>query len=100
MVLTKTSTRYEGMYVCCGQQGADLHHKLTRARGGLILDKAGETYHQMYLCRTHHQKAHDEGSAYDAGLLIRGYVVTGADNRPYYTGPDEYLNERYGMLVS
>ena len=96
MVLIKGKTKPEGMYVCCGAQDADLHHKLTRARGGLILDKAGETYHQMYLCREHHQVAHDEGKAFDAGLLIKGFVITGADGRPKYTGTDEYLMEHYG----
>lgn len=84
-------------FVVCGVEPADLHHKLTRARGGLILDIAGEKYHQLYLCREHHALAHDEGSAYERGLLLRGSVVTHPkDGRPLYTGPDEYLTERYG----
>ena len=83
-------------YVPCGAENADLHHKLTRARGGLILDAAGESYHHLRLCREHHGMAHDLGTAYDSGLLIHGYVITGTDGRPLYTGPDEYLNEHYG----
>ena len=87
------------MYVPCGALDADLHHKLTRARGGLILDHAGETYHHMYLCRAHHGVAHDEGHAFERGLLIAGSVVSGPDGKPVYTGPDEYLNEHYGSQV-
>jgi hypothetical protein len=85
-----------GRYTPCGMEDADLHHKLTRARGGLILDEAKEDYHRMYLCREHHDVAHDTGTAYEAGLLIHGYVITGVDGRPLYTGPDEYLTEKYG----
>jgi hypothetical protein len=80
----------------CGQEPADLHHKLTRARGGILLDIAGESYHQLYLCREHHDMAHDEGSAFERGLLIHGQVITGPDGRPLYHGPDEYLTEHYG----
>ena len=36
---------YRVMFVPCGKEGAELHHKLTRARGGLILDAVGESYH-------------------------------------------------------
>lgn len=96
LVLTEGVSSRGPRYVPCGREPADLHHKLTRARGGLILDDAGETMHHMYLCREHHGVAHDEGGAFEAGLLIRGSVVTHADGRPYYTGPDEYLTEMYG----
>ena len=95
MILIKTLRRPEGMYHQCGTEPADLHHKVTRARGGLVLDRAGETYHLMWLCREHHRTAHDE-PAFDNGLLIRGYVTTGPDDTPVYTGPDEYLSEHYG----
>jgi|SRR4051812_27864499 hypothetical protein len=100
MVLVKgVNTRHHReMYVCCGKDNAQLHHKITRARGGLLLDAVGETYHQMYLCVHHHADAHDQ-PAFDNGLLIRGSVVTGVDGRPYYTGPDEYLSEHYGSKV-
>lgn len=100
MVLIKTGSRPDGTYWCCGKEDAELHHKLTRARGGLLLDAVHETYHQIYLCREHHDRAHDEGSAFDAGLLIRGSVVSGIDGRPIYTGPDEYLTEHYGASRS
>jgi len=87
------------MYVCCGKENADLHHKVTRARGGLILDKANETYHHIYLCREHHNLAHDTSKGFSSGLLIHGYVITGIDGRPLYTGPDEYLTEHYGKAA-
>ena len=86
-------------YVMCGALDADLHHKLTRARGGLILDEAGETYHHLYLCRQHHAIAHDQ-PAFENGLLIEGSVVTGPDGKPVYTGPDEYLTQHYGKEES
>jgi hypothetical protein len=84
--------------VCCGRPDAQLHHKLTRARGGLLLDAVHETYHHMYLCAEHHAVAHD-APAFDNGLLIRGSVVTGPNNTPVYTGPDEYLTTHYGSRV-
>lgn len=87
------------MFVCCGKDNADLHHKLTRARGGIILDIAHETYHHIYLCREHHDMAHDEDTAYAHGLLIRGSVTTHLDGRPLYCGPDEYLLEHYGEMA-
>lgn len=100
LVLVKGMTRRHehGMYVVCNMENAHLHHKITRARGGLLLDAVGETYHLMYLCAQHHADAHDE-PAFDNGLLIRGSVVSGPDGSPVYTGPDEYLNERYGSQV-
>ncbi len=87
---------YKVVFVPCGAENAELHHKLTRARGGVLLDVAGETYHQIYLCREHHNMAHDEGNAFGRGLLIAGSVITHPDGRPVYTGPDEYLTEKYG----
>jgi hypothetical protein len=91
---------YEVMFMACGAEDAQLHHKLTRARGGLLLDKVHETYHHLYLCAEHHAVAHDEGSAFERGLLIRGNVISGPDGHPVYLGPDEYLLERYGGKVS
>jgi 5-methylcytosine-specific restriction endonuclease McrA len=83
-----------GKYVPCGSTPADLHHKITRARGGEILDKAGEDYHLMRLCREHHDYAHDSDEAYDGGLLLRGYVFTGRSG-VVYIGPDDYLSGKY-----
>jgi len=79
----------------CGRAPADLHHRLTRARGGLILDAAGETYHHLRLCRQHHAVAHDKGSAFENGLLIDGYVITGPEGSPVYYGSDPYLGRLY-----
>ena len=98
MVLITSAPRPKGLYHQCGKEPADLHHKLTRARGGLILDEAGETYHHLYLCREHHNIAHSE-PAFDNGLLVRGYVTTHVDGRPLYVGPDAYLTEHYGPAV-
>lgn len=89
LVLTRT-----GKYTPCGTEPADLHHKITRARGGEILDREGETYHQMRLCREHHDYAHDNDSAYEGGLLLRGYVFTGRMGA-VYIGPDDYLSGKY-----
>jgi hypothetical protein len=87
------------MYTCCGQPDAHLHHKLTRARGGLLLDAVGETYHLMYLCPAHHSVAHDQ-PAFENGLLLRGSVISvPGSSVPLYTGPDEYLLEHYGASV-
>ena len=87
---------FEVMFVPCGKEDAQLHHKVTRARGGEILDQAGETYHHLRLCVEHHKIAHDEGTAFTNGLLIRGYVFRTSTGDPLYIGPDEYLSEKYG----
>ena len=84
-----------GRYTRCGRRPTEDHHKLTRARGGLILDDAGETYHHIQLCPWHHKIAHDYGSAFENGLLIDGYVTT-RNGKPFYVGSDEYLTRRYG----
>jgi hypothetical protein len=86
----------KGTYWPCGVEPADNHHRITRARGGKILDKAGETYHLMWLCREHHSYAHDNGDAIKGGLLLEGFVITHQDGRPLYVGPDDYLTKTYG----
>lgn len=63
---------------------------LTRARGGLILDAAGETAHLIALCHHHHIVAHAPGG-YEVGLMIDGYVTTGPDGAPVYAGSDQRL---------
>lgn len=98
VLIPGSSRRPEPRYWACGKEDAELHHKITRARGGLLLDAVGETYHHLYLCREHHDVAHDQ-PAFDNGLLLRGSVITGADGRPYYSGPDEYLSAHYGSQV-
>lgn len=72
------------------------HHRLTRARGGTILDEVGESYHLIDLCPQHHRMA-DGADAYESGLLIDGYVTSGLYG-PVYTGSDPYLLERYGAV--
>ncbi len=79
--------------VTCGQIPAHIHHMLTRARGGLLLDKVGETYHHIRLCARCHTLAHDDPTT---GLLIDGYVSSGLEGQPEYIGSDEYLTEKYG----
>jgi len=59
------------------------------------LDKYGETYHLLNLCRQHHKDAHDEGTAIESGLLLDGYCISGT-YRPIYTGSDPYLSAIYG----
>lgn len=82
----------------CGRTPTDVHHRLTRARGGVILDNFGETYHLMDLCRSHHSIAHDY-PALESGLLLGGSVVTCQCGIPSYEGPDVYLSGRYGWQV-
>lgn len=94
MVSITTAAGRQG-YVMCGRAGAQLHHKLTRARGGLLLDAVGETYHHLYLCVEHHAYAHDNAHAIAGGLLIEGRVISGMEGEPIYLGPDPYLTQTY-----
>lgn len=79
----------------CYSTATEIHHRLTKARGGVILDNVYETYHLLHLCRSCHLES-DGQTAYDRGLLIRGYVMTNLDKTPFYVGPDEFLSEKYG----
>lgn len=79
----------------CWQGPVEVHHMLTRARGGAILDKAGETYHLIALCPACH-RASDGGEAYAGELLIDGYVTTNQYGNPVYHGSDNYLRGKYG----
>lgn len=79
----------------CGIAPVDVHHMLTRARGGQILDSVGEIYHLLALCRYHHSQVDNYG--YESGLLISGYVSREGD-RVIYTGPDDYLSTAYSEL--
>lgn len=85
---------YTGVWARCWRKPTDSHHMLTKARGGVILDEIGETYHKANLCRIHHQMA-DGGDAYAGGLLIDGYVRTLDNGRVVYYGSDTYLSSRY-----
>lgn len=83
----------------CWQTPVEIHHLLTRARGGGVLDRVGEIYHLIALCTKHHQ-ASDGQEAYLAGLLIDGSVSWDKSYRkPVYQGTDVYLKERYGSYV-
>jgi hypothetical protein len=76
--------------------GEEIHHLLTRGRGGGALDAVGETYHLAHLCRIHHRSA-DGALAYSAGLLIDGFCIYDRIlARPVYRGSDEWLTEHYG----
>lgn len=83
-----------GVFARCWGKPVETHHMLTRARGGAILDAAGEIYHLIDLCPSCHRQA-DGGEAYAGGLLIDGYMTT-VNGRPAYVGTDEYLRNRYG----
>ena len=74
----------------CFRAPIEVHHALTRSRGGLILDAHGEIAHLLGLCNQHHRLAHSPGG-HQAGLMINGYVTTGADGRPVYEGSDRRL---------
>jgi hypothetical protein len=79
----------------CSRAGREIHHMLTKARGGVILDNAGETMHLIHLCQEHHRYS-DGQQAYDCGLLIEGYVTTDkVTGRPRYSGPDHQLRTLY-----
>lgn len=68
---------------------------LTRARGGDLLDMAGEDYHLAGLCYRCHGAAHAAGGR-EAELLIDGYVLLDhGTGQIYYVGPDDYLSKAY-----
>lgn len=77
----------------CGMKPVEVHHALTRARGGGLLDEVDEDYHLIVLCKKHHAAA-DGGAAYEGDLLIDGYVLHERGKLVYY-GTDEYLSKRY-----
>lgn len=101
-VLERSGSRCEAMielpraWTRCGRHPVEVHHALTRARGGGLLDQLGETYHLIALCPFHHRLVDDMGS--ESGLMIDGYMVRDGLNI-VYVGPDEYLTERYGTEV-
>jgi hypothetical protein len=91
--------KVNGRYTRCFKDPVEVHHMLTRARGGLILDEAGETAHLIALCPNHHAYAHRVGG-YDSGLMINGYVTTGENGSPVYQGSDRRLDHLRAMDVS
>lgn len=91
----------EGGPVGCVAVATDLHHMLSRSRGGTLLDMVRETYHLVALCHTCHMRVHQSGDparrASDHVMLtIDGSVLTDRmTGRPSYTGTDSTLRERY-----
>lgn len=84
-----------GVWTRCWKSPVEIHHMLTKARGGRILDDAEETYHLIALCNECHRRS-DGGEAYNGELLIDGYVTTDKDGQPLYVGTDNYLRSKYG----
>jgi hypothetical protein len=85
-----------GKWTRCGvRNGVEVHHALTRGRGGRILDEEGECYHLIVLCQAHHRGADGE-DAYEGDLLIDGYM-TRERGRAVYHGTDPYLSEKYPL---
>lgn len=85
-----------GKFTRCGVRSVDVHHRLPRRRGGSLLDRELEIYHLVCLCRPHHEWTHRRPNlATELGLFIEGEAVR---NGTYiiYTGPDEYLLNKYG----
>jgi len=77
----------------CAARPVEVHHALTKARGGTILDSIGETHHLIALCHRCHGLA-DGGDAYMGGVLMDGYVSRDGD-WIVYDGSDPYLSEKY-----
>lgn len=82
-----------GIYTRCWKSPIEIHHLLTRARGGGVLDQVGESYHLIALCPECHARS-DGGDAYMGGLLIDGYAAMSSGKVEYY-GTDQYLSEKY-----
>ena len=87
-------TVYNHVWTRCWGKPIEYHHLLTKARGGRLLDEVNEIYHLVGLCHQHHAGA-DGKPAYEAGLLIDGYVQRNNRGRPTYTGTNAYLKEHY-----
>lgn len=84
-----------GVWTRCGLPHVEVHHAITRSRGGGILDRVEEDYHLIVLCPRCHRAA-DGIDAYEGGILLPGYVEWNADKSwPVYVGEDEYLSLTY-----
>lgn len=95
LVTLPQSTGAEPTWVRCFDWATDIHHMLTKARGGDVLDQMHETYHLIHLCRRCHRLS-DGADAYAGGILIEGQVSWDPlARRPVYTGPDPYLTLTY-----
>jgi len=93
------SKRFRTTWLRCGAPATDIHHMLTKARGGRNLDRVHEIYHLIHLCRLCHNQSVGQ-DAYDGGLLIDGSVSWNRlTNRPEYTGTDPYLKRKYTPIA-
>lgn len=82
----------------CRRRATDVHHMITKGRGGRNLDHVGETYHLIHLCVDDHRSAHDDRA--NASLIINGYVEWDRlRNQPIYKGDDRYLFRNYGTAT-
>lgn len=80
----------------CGLPTTEVHHRLTRSRGGNALDAVGETYHLICICRSHHNWVHQNiGQATQTGLYLLGQAWLAGDGQAVYRGPDPYLSSLY-----
>lgn len=93
MLVRAGRTEDEDVWARCFDTPVEVHHRLTRARGGAVLDAVGETYHLIALCPSHHREA-DGALAYLSGLLLDGMMMRDGSSH-YYTGTDEYLLAAY-----
>lgn len=96
-----------GTWARCTRAAVDPQHRITRARGGLLLDTVGDTANVVALCRDCHRDADNgppgiacRGRASIDGqlvpLLASGRVTTDKlTGAPVYTGPDEFYAARY-----
>lgn len=82
-------------WVRCHQRATDIHHMLTKGRGGRNLDEVNETYHLIHLCSEDHRSAHENRDG--GSLIIDGYVEWDSlTDEPSYMGDDKYLLRKYG----
>jgi len=81
----------------CGRAPIEVHHRLTRARGGDLLDSVKEIYHLMALCHRCHKYAHEVDQGHN-GLILAGSVYRDGLYL-IYEGPDEYLRSTYGRTA-
>lgn len=80
----------------CVNAATEIHHRLTRSRGGKNLDRIGETYHLIHLCADCHRLIAGRRS-YENGMLLDGYVIWDSlEQWPVYSGTDTYLFHHYG----
>lgn len=96
MVRVWTGTTY--LWTRCYRTPIEVHHRLTRARGGNLLDELGEIYHLIALCHAHHRNEADGQYAFESGLLLDGRMYY-SGGVYWYEGSDQYLKDNYGQGV-